>query len=161
MIKTVGEYILLLTVSALICSIMLSVFPNEPMHMLIRLIGSVFLITTALSPLVKLEIPDFKDYLTTFKDDGSEFVQDGIYMAESERNALIKNGLQTYILDKAAEMGCQIYVEILLDSKGKPLSVRLEGNIPSEIKQKLSNLITNDLGISEDDQRWISQNGKD
>lgn len=160
MIQAVGEYILVLTVAALVCSIMLSVFPKEPMHMLIKLLGSIFLITTALSPIAKAEIPDCGALFTAYKDDGTKSINIGIQLAKSERNKLIKEGLQTYILNKATDMGYQVHVDITLDPDGIPESVRLKGDIPSVIKHKLSNLITKDLGISEDDQRWIAENGR-
>ena len=160
MMQALGEYIVSLTVAALISSIIVSLFQKGTMKTLIKLVCGMYLTFTALFPICQLEIPDFEILPSAYTEDRTTAVNQGVDMAETERNILIKDALETYILIKAEEMGCQVEIDLTLDSGGLPISVRLVHNLSTEDQYKLSHMITKDLGIPEESQQWIGENGR-
>ena len=85
-------------------------------------------------------------------------VSDGEDAAQNTLRAYIKEGTETYILGKARDLGADILVDVELDSAAlpTPTAVTVNGAISPYAKRQLMDCITRDLGIDEDQQRWIS-----
>ena len=154
------EYVFILIISALICSILLSAFPVGIMRSLLKFIFSVFFTITSISPLINYKIPDWSEISNTYLDSGRHAVDFGKNMAEEEQSRLIKAGLTSYILDRAANMGYEITADFKINHQGVPSSVLLEGDIPLSVRKKITDIITKDLGIPEEDQKWTGEYGK-
>ena len=78
-------------------------------------------------------------------------------MAAREINAIIIEQLQAYILDKAADLGAELEVEILMpdDGSGQPQGVVLRGAVSPYAKTRLQQIIAEDLDIAKEKQQWI------
>ena len=63
-------------------------------------------------------------------------------------------GLESYILDKADALGLSPAVSVTVDPEGLPTGVCIEGSYTQEQQTALQTVITNDLGISKEDQQW-------
>ena len=74
-------------------------------------------------------------------------------MAESAMDAIIISQSESYILDKAAAMGADLEVEVLLDEH-VPKSVRLRGAISPGAKASLNAWIQENFSISPEDLQW-------
>ena len=140
---------------SLICGILLRLLPGGPMGTLLRLVCGGVLLTALLGSLCRLELPDVQDYLEGFSADAQAVVEDARAMAEEERQSLIKAALEAYILERA---GDALTVEVRLDRQGLPESVQVWGNLSPRDRQQLGALITNDLGIPEENQQWTEEN---
>ena len=79
-------------------------------------------------------------------------------MAEKELHRSIKQELEAYILDKAAALDLKIRVNVKLDDHPLPgpESVVIEGTVPPYQKQVLEDILQSELGISKENQQWIS-----
>lgn len=155
--QQLGEYVVTLTVIALISSILLSLFPEGSARTMVRLVCGVILTVTALSPVSDIQIPDFEDFLSEYMDSGQSVAAMGEAMAEEERLGLIKLGLEAYILDKAAAIGCETVPDIQLNKNGNPIAILISGDVSEYQRQQLQLVITNDLGIPKEDQQWTGE----
>ena len=71
--------------------------------------------------------------------------------------AIIKEETEAYILDKAASLGVTLSVEVMVEDGNVPRlsGVQLSGQVSPYARQQLSTWISNDLGISKENQKWI------
>ena len=153
----VRQYVLSLTATALLGGILLSVVPGEAAGKILRLVCGILLTVTALEPLSHLHLPD-PDVLTgEYRQQAEAAVATGQEMALREAHEGIQNALEAYILDKATELDADIDPQFILEDTGMPVSVRLEGKISPEKRQQLQSMITNDLGIPGEAQKWITR----
>ena len=97
---------------------------------------------------------NFSQYLK----DSDISVQDGIDSARQASSEYIKSKSETYILNKAEEMGAHVSVDVVLSDSELPVpaQITLCGAVSPYAKQRLVDCIQNELGIAEDEQTWIS-----
>ena len=157
----IRSYLLSIIVAALICSI-LSALPgkNGTLNAIRKTLCGVFMSVTLISPLTALRIPDLDQYLDTFRWEASDAVQTGELMSRQTAAQIIKQQTATYILDKAKELGASLEVTVTL-SDGQPqtpCAVTISGMVSPYLRQRLTDLIEEDLQIKKEDQHWISIN---
>ena len=160
MMDAIRQYALTLICTALVCAILMQMVPAGTGGMLLRLACSAVMLSALLAPLWGMTLPDPEELLGRLSLSGEQMVQAGTDMAEEERLMLIKQGLEAYILDRASGLGCAITADIELDRDGYPVSVRLTGAVPEGLRKELGNMISDDLGIPEEDQQWTVENQK-
>lgn len=153
--QQLGQYVVTLTVAALISGILLSLFQDGPVRSILRLVCGIFLTVTALSPLTDLSIPDVSAFASDYMAEGKAAAALGEDIARAETQERIRQQLKAYILDKASLIGAKITADISFNDEGYPETVRLSGEATDSVKQQLQEMITNDLGISKENQQWI------
>lgn len=153
----VRQYVLSLTATALLGGILLSVVPGGAAGKILRLVCGILLTVTALEPLSHLHLPDPDALTGEYRQQAEAASAMGQEMALREAHEGIQNALEAYILDKAAELDADIDPKFILEDTGMPVSVRLEGKISPEKRQQLQSMITNDLGIPGEAQKWITR----
>ncbi len=159
--QALGEYAVALTAAALINAILLSLFPEGTIQKLLRLICGLVLTVTALTPLPGIRLPE----VTIFREEylqGQDLAAQGEDMAADAAAERITQMLDAYILDKAGPLQMQLQSRFRLDHSGLPVGITLCGTWSQEAQSTLSDIITKDLGIPEEDQQWneeISEKG--
>ena len=84
-----------------------------------------------------------------------EYVQDGVLYASAQKETFIIENVQSYILDRAKELDVNIDVTVELDpDTTMPNIVYLSGNVSPLKKSRLQQIITDALGIPEEQQIW-------
>ena len=151
------QYVLSLTAAALLGGVLLACVPEGCGRKILRLVCGILLTVTALKPLGQLRLPNLDELSGEYRQQAEAAVAMGQEMARLEAREGIRKALEAYILDKAAELGMDVTPEIFLDESGIPVSIRLEGEISSELRQKMQTIITNDLGIPGEAQEWITR----
>ena len=151
------QYVLSLTAAALLGGILLSCVPEGSGRKILRLVCGILLTVTALKPLGQLRLPNLDAMSGEYRQQAEAAVAVGQEMARLETREGIRNALEAYILDKAAELGVDVTPEVFSDESGIPVSVRLEGDVSSGMRQKIQTIITNDLGIPGEAQEWITR----
>ena len=149
------QYILSVMCCALICAIV-PLFGGESEKQLLRLICGVFLTVTTLSQLLKVDMDAIVASIVpqqAYESAASE----GVSMAKESLSQIIKAETEAYILDKAGEAGLDITVNVLLGEEETPLpaGVTIEGMVPPEKKEWLSQILSEDIGIPEEAQKWM------
>ena len=77
-------------------------------------------------------------------------------MTRRAMSGRIKAQTEAYILDKAAALEVTLLVEVEMSDEPIPVpcGVRLAGDVSPHAKNKLSGIITEDLGIEKERQQW-------
>jgi len=150
------DYLFSITTAAMICGIPVVILGKKGGSVaVINLICGLFLTFTVIRPIVNIRINDLSIFAEDISSSAENAVADGERMAEKTMTEIIKARTQTYILDKAAALGLTMEVEVNLDGM-IPTSVILKGSVSPYNKAQLTTQIAHELGISPEDQQWIS-----
>ena len=153
----IRKYLLSIIASAIICAAVIRICGQKGMiSAMIKLLAGIFMSITVISPLLKLQIGNFTEYLGALEMETDRYVDEAEDAAAIERSAIITEKLESYILDKATSLGVSIDVEVELSDSDiqTPNKVLITGEVSPYNKQRLQQIIENDLGIPEENQLW-------
>ena len=151
-------YLLTVAAAAGLFSLLVTVLPDGRVRKTAQFTGALLLILTVLAPIMKLDSDDFARAIAKVQIDTSAFRRDTKNNDRELIAQLIKEESQTYILDKAAELGINVTAEVTLSEGSEypyPVSVVLRGSPSEQAQNRLSSIIECDLGIPPDRQEWI------
>lgn len=154
----IAEYMLCITAAGILCAVIRSVLdPSTAIGKIVKVICGVFMAVTLLSPLMGLDLEYISDYLKEYKTISASATEEGTQMAYEELSGIIKQQTQSYILDKALDLGLDVDVEVKLTDSDPPTpyQVILTGTASPYKKQMLSQYITENLGITQENLKWI------
>lgn len=152
--SAVKDYLLSITVTALICSILQSVTgKNSCSGKVITFMSGLLMTVAVLQPVITFKIDSLPLYPSNLIEKAESVTMEGTVMAENAMDAIIISQSESYILDKAAAMGADLEVEVLLDEH-VPKSVRLRGAISPGAKASLNAWIQENFSISPEDLQW-------
>lgn len=154
----IREYLLQIISAALICGILLRIMGKKGMLTeTVKLLAGVYMTITVLSPWVNIPTGSLEDITGDLSLDAEALAQEGKNSAQEAISAIIKERSETYILDKASSLGVSLTVEVRLtvDALPYPAGVTLSGPISPYAKSILADYISDNLGISMEDQKWI------
>lgn len=158
--SAISKYLISVIVCALICSIITGLIGKKsPHYALVCLLCGIFLSLTVVKPLVQVKLEDIRIYGQSITLDAQNAVAYGETIAQTQKNDIIKQRLETYILDKAASLGAELSVNVTLDedNAGIPKMVSLSGDIAPLARERLTRIIAEELGIAKEDQLWTGQ----
>ncbi len=157
----IRSYLLSVIAAALICGI-LSAIPSKNLALksIQKTLCGIFMSVTLISPLTGVHLPDLHQYLDAYQADAADAVLLGQTMTQESTARFIKQQTASYILDKAAALGVSLDVWVTLseDLPQVPCAVSLSGMVSPYAKQRLTEIIEQDLLIKREDQHWISTN---
>lgn len=154
--ESIRQYIWNVIAASIVCSLV-SAFSksNKTTSKVLRIISGVFLVTTIILPFKSVDQYDLSDMISSYDTWADEYVNEGVSFGKSQKQAIIIENVQSYILDRAKEMGVNIDVTVELDKESSlPNIVYLSGNISPIKKERLQHTITDGLGIPEEQQIW-------
>ena len=154
------QYILAVISMAMLGGIVLLLFRSGPYEGTVKLITGLMVTVTVVAPLMKDSDISFSRLWEGISTDGSAAVSHGEKAAKTATSVYIKESMETYISNKAKEMGAEISAEVKLqdDILQVPEEITLIGEISPYLKVRLSETIQSEIGISEENQIWISRN---
>lgn len=155
--EAVRQYLLSVTAAAIVCSIINRVIGKTGTYAaIVKLITGLFLVFTVILPFAKLQITDLSAYMDSLSVDADQVVMDGQQTARDAVTEIIKAEAEAYILDKAAALDLTVEAEVIVSDTDipQPCAVTLRGSASPYAKQRLQQLIANDLGIPEEKQTW-------
>lgn len=151
----IRQYIVSAVAAGTVCAVVKVLLPEKGMAArLLRLVCGIFLTFTLLSPLKKLEIPDYSNYLSDFSGEGQAIAQSGEKLARDAMGDIIKSQSEAYILDKAQTLNASVTVDISLDEDLLPTEAVLTGTVSPYGKSVLTACME-ELGIAKERQTWI------
>ena len=152
-------YLLSVVAAAILLSLVTALLPEGKLRKNASLLGSLLMILTVLSPVVKLKSEDLSRSIAALQIE-SETLRTGVEVKNRElQGDIIKQQCEAYICDKAAALGFDVEAEIQLSDDGQfpyPTAVKLRSNATYAQQEVLSAIILEDLGISKERQEWIS-----
>lgn len=153
----IGKYIISILCAAVICGIFTSFVPKDRSYGgIIRMLCGLFVAVTVIHPLTKLQFEKWDYYIEGIGVDAQAAAQIGVQSAKNETDAIIKDQLEAYILDKAASMGVSVSAMITLteESPPRPYALEISGAVSPYAKGILTDCIVHELGISEEQIIW-------
>lgn len=153
----IRQYLLSILAASIICAIAIKLSDNQKFtSAIIKLTTALLLSTTVIAPLVTLRIDDVSSYFGDLQVNADEMIAIGENGALNETAEIISQRVEAYILDKAASYGVEISVcaKISDPTTMIPDKVILEGSASPYIKQRLQQVIAEDLGIPKENQTW-------
>lgn len=156
--EDIRQYLLSIVAAALICALIVNLVGKEGILLsVIKLLCGLFLVYTILSPWTKIQIPGLSSYFSDLRLDASRAVDEGKESALQASATLIKQQVEAYILDKALSLDMDISIEVVMDNADtqSPTGVRIKGTVSPYAKQRLTQIISDELGIPKENQVWI------
>ena len=155
--EAVGRYLTSVAAAAIICGVISKLYPKSSTGgSIIQMLCGIFMLLTAVSPWVKLPVYDFEGYAASFSQQASLASNWGTEAAQEYKRTIITEKVSTYILDKAAQLGVEIDVEVSLtpDEQSIPCGVSIKGNVPEEKRLQMQKMLEDELGIGREAQIW-------
>lgn len=151
----IKEYLMSVTSAAIICGVITGLTKKSgSISAMLKMLAGLFMTMTVLSPVMNLPLLDFPIYLDHLSDDAQSAAIIGEEIANDEMQQIIMEHTQAYILKKAKALGADIEVVVYLQDL-IPSGVRIIGQTAPYTKKQLSQYISDNLGISLEDQLWI------
>lgn len=155
------QYLFSLIICAFCCAVVSQMISDPKRKALIRLLSGTILTISMLRPLSQVRLEDL--FPVPFLDQNAAdlCIASGEETAEKARAEYIKASCESYILDKAKALGAEITVHFLLEENQVPAFVEVEGAFTPNVQMQLQNILTEDLDIPKENQKWIwNQEGK-
>ena len=153
----IRQYILTVLSAGIIASIAIRFTAKlQTIGNIIRLVCSVFILTTITSPFLDFKMQDITGYINSFDSDAKDIITEAKSHVEQESISIITERAQAYIEDKAADYGAKITAVVSATDPNTlvPDAITISGNVSPYTKAILQRVIREDLGIQEDKQTW-------
>lgn len=153
----IRKYLLSVAAASLLTSLLPALLPKGKIQKVESFIGSLVLILTILSPVVKLNASSIRKAMESYQIDLQD-TQRGIEKkSRGVLEELISQRCEEYIWDKAAQMGLQLEIEITVGGNSEipvPVSASMVGVCSQEDQAVLSKILEEELGIPRNKQEW-------
>lgn len=159
MTAAVARYLLSVAAAGMLVSLVLPLLPEGSVRRVGNFVGSLLVVLAVLSPLKTLDSADMAEALARIRVEAEEAVT-GVEVDNREiLAAIIKEECETYIWDKAREMGLELEVVVTVDEGAGypyPTGAAITGSVTPEQQASLSRWIEETLGIAQEEQEWIT-----
>lgn len=152
------QYVVSVVAGAFVCGIALGLFPKGSGREILKMLCGLFLALTVLGPVAKLDLSELENFYGGFSVDAAQTAALGEAYSEKALRECIKTRTEAYILDKAEGLGAQVAVQVSLspDALPVPAAVQITGAISPYVKYRLSEYISQDLGVPKENQVWTT-----
>lgn len=152
----IREYLFSIICISIISSILLSL-PSGNSQKILSLICGITLSIIILRPFLSLKIDGIQESFEMFSSDTDELRAIGEDVYQRSLASIIQTECETYILQKANMLSCDISAEVTLTSQNPPVPehVKLYGSVSPYAKSSITKMIERDLGIPKERQQWI------
>ena len=154
---SIREYLIGVVVAALLCGILTSLTASKgSIATVTKLMAGMLMLLSVLRPWVSISLDRFLDWNDNFALQAADHVASGQWLAGEAYRQSIIGKTQAYILDEAEGLDCSIQVEVFLtdDDPPVPKTVHIIGEVSPYARRVLTNLISERLGIGQEDQIW-------
>ena len=153
----IRTYLLSVSISAIFVCLVTSIIPEGRVKKAASYIGNMLLLLTVLSPVVRLDEQIVQSAVSRIERQ-MQTVQMHTSSDPSQRmNALIKERCETYILDKAMDLGMAIEVSVTTQTDQvcpQPNGAAIVGDYSLMQQERLAEILEEDLGIPREEQQW-------
>ena len=143
--ELLGTWILGVTVTSMALAAARAVMPEGPVKRAGQLTAGLVLVLAMLGPVAALEHTYWEAFLEELPTETASET------ADTSMKAVIEEELAAYLEGKAAELGlsCRAEVVCRTDENGVPIpqEVIITGPVDETLRQTLSDMITNDIGV--------------
>lgn len=157
-VDLIREYLIRVTAAALICGVATKLIHKGVIGSVIKLSAGIFMALTVISPLINIQLDSIADFTFDIQSAADAAAAEGEISAREAMAQIISEQTAAYILNKAETLGAMLTVEVTVseDEYQIPSAVKIEGSVSPYAKSVLSAYISENLGISTEEQTWIS-----
>lgn len=150
------QYVIAVVTAAIVVAMIENLATSSQTQKVIRMVSGLFLSVILLSPLGNIRISEYASYFETVDLEARSAAAYGEEIYKDNLNTIITERCETYILDKAKQLGAKISVEVQCDTSDIPVPIyaKITGSISPYVRKTLQNMIAEDIGIPEDKQLW-------
>ena len=148
------QYILTIIISAFACSLCAMITEKSSVNRVMKLLTGLIMTVTVLSPIKRISFLNLQEVYDDFEMSSDIWISDGLRMAEAAKSKIIMQEVESYILDRAEQLGSCLSVELKLDEKLMPETVVMRGSVSPYVKKQISEMLVKDLGITKENQVW-------
>ena len=152
------NYLLRIICAAILCGLVTGFVGNKgAIGSTVKMLAGIVMVLTMVSPWTTLDFQDTTNYFEGITAEADRILADTKETTNQSLSAIIKNKTEAYILDKADSFGAELTVEVSLDGSDLPVpsSVRICGSLSPYARKRLENVISDEIGIALEDQKWI------
>jgi hypothetical protein len=153
------DYVLSILGCVLVGEIISQIVSDLRYKNLIQLIYGVVLIMVLLNPLSEGNIADSIDFAIEAVSP-QEYIDLGQRKARKMQAQCIKEACESYISNKANELGLTVLTEVHLSKTMEPDFVKIYGHAEAECQDQLEIILEDDLGITKENQVWMWNPGE-
>lgn len=138
--------------------VLLSCAQNTAAYKPIRLLGGMLLAVLLLEPLTKVNAESLLPSWKIQEESASDYCASAEIAAQEYMEEYIKELAQTYILDKASSNHIEGFdIEFILTDGNPPIPycAKISGSLSPYAKFTIGKMLTEDLGITKENQIWI------
>ena len=154
----ITEYLLSITTAGILCAVVRHILGDKHSSgKIIQAVCGVFMAITVFAPILHIKINDIESYFKSIQHSAEDAAAEGTEMACEAMAEIIKQKSGSYILDKAESVGASVGVNVKMSETNPPVpkEVILSGSVSPYDKKIISQYITANFGISEENQQWI------
>ncbi len=155
--EPIAEYLLSVTGAAIICAVVLRLLDGKGSSASVaRMLTGIFMALTVIGPVTQVRLSDALELLPDLSADAQAAAREGEVSAKKALADNISAQVEAYILDKAAQLGVALAVDVELSRDAIPVPVRvwLRGNVSPYAKARLQTILCEELGIEKENQIW-------
>ena len=134
--EALRQYVISVVAAAMLCGIVVRLFPNGSGKQVGKLICGLFLAYTVLSPISRVDFSKLPDFSLRCMDDAEDAAAMGENLARADLHANLR-------------------VEVAVGEDNLPAAVTISGEASPYARRQIQAMIANDLGISKENQKWI------
>lgn len=156
MMEGIRGYFLAIVAACMLAVLACALLKNSKIQRITKFIAGILILLTVATPLLRIDTAVLAERISELGR-GSRFdTQEISKDYQTMLRALVKKNTQTYIEDKAQELGGIIQAEVTLGSGEYPAPehVVLTGTMTPEQAQALESYIADSLGIPPEQQEW-------
>ena len=153
----IREYLIGIVAAALVCGAVTTLVSNKTaIGLSVKFIAGLLMALVVVRPWVSISFDELFGWSEDIGVDGMDYAHSGEIMANEAYRTSIKQQMETYILDEAKALDCALTVEVILSDDDIPVpnTVTLSGDISPYARQVITTLLTERLGIKQEDQIW-------
>lgn len=138
-------------------SILKQILQDQKMKDWMHLLGGIYITVVIACGIRQLDYSAVTDQIHSSWEEADFYSMEGKHQADAVLHQRIKDSCEAYVLNIAGQMNAAIKVDITLSDQEIPVPEKIVvyGEVSSDIKTRLSEILTQDLGINRGDQIWI------
>ena len=156
MMEGIRGYFLAIVAACMLAVLACALLKNSKIQRITKFIAGILILLTVATPLLRIDTAELAERINELGR-GSRFdTQEISKDYQTMLRALVKKNTQTYIEEKAQELGGIIQAEVTVGSGEYPTpeNVVLTGTMTPEQAQRLESYIADSLGIPPEQQEW-------
>ncbi len=159
MTEALRSWVIGIAGAAMVTAAAMTVTPEGKVKKIVALICGLMTVLVLLKPLTGFDYASFSKYLTQYRNDAEAFSSNIESENENLKRRIIEDKCQAYILDKGKSLGITelavtVTAEWSEDGFWYPIGASLVTNANGETRDKLSQGIEAELGISPEELIW-------